>query len=132
MEIEWPAGIKKTKQREQVYNVLANTTEPVSATDIFRQMPEYALSTIYRILSAFEEHNMVVRSNLPGDETAVYELNRGNHTHYAMCLGCHELVPLKHCPFEHVDLQTQEDDFEITGHKIELYGYCRKCKKHEQ
>lgn len=130
MENKWPEGIKKTKQRKEVYNVLLNANSPMSAVDIYKHVPEYALSTIYRILAAFEEKNMVLKSNIPGEDIAVYEINRGVHKHYAMCLSCHELVALKKCPFESAYIETQ-DDFEITGHKIEIYGYCNKCREKE-
>ena len=127
-EVKWPEGLKKTKQRTDVYEVLLKANAPMSAVDIFKEVPDYALSTVYRILASFEKYNLVIKSSLPGEDNSVYELNRGGHKHYAMCLKCHELVPLKKCPFEHVEIQTQENDFEITSHRIEIYGYCSKCK----
>ena len=91
----------------------------------------FAISTIYRSLAIFEEKNLVEKSVLLGSDTAVYELADGHHKHYAVCLSCHKLVPLKHCPFEHVkhdSMESDEGDFVVTGHKLELYGYCKECK----
>ncbi len=131
--IAW-AGIKKTRQREAVYQILAAAKEPLSAHEIYHRVEKdnqednYAISTIYRALAVFEEKGLVVKSTLMGDDTAVYAWNQGAHKHYAICLKCHKLVPLASCPFEHMEMNTNEEDFQITGHKIELYGYCRKCK----
>lgn len=133
-QVTYPAGIKWTKQRKCVYDVLLQAQEPLSAVQIYNSLDKsdedgmYAVSTIYRILSAFEEKDFVSKTTWMGDGTVVYELNRGGHTHYAVCLECHKRIPLEHCPFSHMHLESQSDDFTITGHKLELYGYCKDCK----
>ena len=125
----YPQGMKWTKQRKDVYDVLADAKEPLSAIQIYNRIKEeYAFSTIYRILTAFEEKDMVTKSNWMDSGTFVYELNRGEHTHYAVCLSCHKHIPLHACPFEHVHLPETEGDFRIVGHKLELYGYCKDCR----
>ena len=58
-----------------------------------------------------------------------YEWKKGGHTHYAICLGCHKKVALQACPFEHLHMDTDTGDFVVTGHKLELYGYCGDCEK---
>ena len=134
-EIEFPQGIKWTKQRKCVYTVLKEATEPLSAVQIYHLAErladgeEYAVSTIYRILAAFEERGMVSKTTWMGDGTIVYELNRGEHTHYAVCLECHKRIALQSCPFAHMHLEQDAGDFTVTGHKLELYGYCRDCRK---
>lgn len=136
---EYPAGIKWTRQRKDVYGVLAQAREPLNAVQIYQSIARqgedtgYAVSTIYRILSAFEERGLVNKSAWMEDGTVVYELNRGGHTHYAVCLECHRRIPLQSCPFAHMHLDGQAEDFTVTGHKLELYGYCRECRNtHEQ
>jgi len=137
----YPQGIKWTKQRKDVYHVLLHANEPLSAVQIYNHIEKtgesgnYAVSTIYRILTAFEEKGLVTKTNWMGDGTLVYELNKGGHTHYAVCLNCHKRIPLEACPFEHMQLpHGQEKDgldangFQVTGHKLELYGYCKQCR----
>lgn len=141
-KVSYPKGIKWTKQRKEVYHVLWESKEPLSAVQIYNRIQKtdtdssYALSTIYRILTAFEEKGFVNKTNWMGDGTLVYEWNKGEHTHYAVCLSCHKRIPLESCPFVHMHTpQVQEDDnldasgFQVTGHKLELYGYCRQCRR---
>lgn len=136
-KMEYPVGIKWTRQRKDVYQVLWESAEPLSAAQIYRRLEEtagrsgYAVSTIYRILAAFEERGLLTKSSWLGDDTLLYELDRGGHTHYALCLGCHKRVPLENCPFEHMNPQWNraQGDFAVTGHKLELYGYCRDCQQ---
>jgi len=147
MEITYPSGVKWTKQRKCVYEVLYHAKEPLSATQIYHDIvkhPEkmeedalgrtnsdpanYAVSTIYRILTTFEEKGLIIKSNRLDSNTFVYELARGGHTHYAVCLSCHKHILLHSCPFEHMHLPDTDGDFKITGHKLELYGYCGSCQ----
>ena len=132
---KYPEGIKWTKQRKSVYEILHEAQEPLSAAQIYSRVDKlepdsgYAPSTIYRILSTFEEKGLVSKTTWMGDGTVVYELNRGEHTHYAVCIECHKRVPLEKCPFAHLHLEKESDDFTLTAHKLELYGYCKDCKK---
>ena len=135
---KWPEGIKWTKQRKDIFEVLKGAKKPVSAHDIYQEIlklsdvdaSNFAISTVYRSLAVFEEKGLVEKSVLLGSDTAVYELTDGHHKHYAVCLSCHKLVPLKHCPFEHVEhdhMESEDGEFVVTGHKLELYGYCKEC-----
>lgn len=131
--LRFPADIRKTKQREDIFRILAEAQEPMSAADIYCLLcggagkEKYAVSTVYRVLGVFEEKGYVVRTSLAGSDMAYYEWCRGQHKHYAVCLKCHRLVPLKVCPLEHKGVHAGVEDFVITGHKLELYGYCKDC-----
>ena len=137
-DLQYPQGLKWTKQRKSVYQVLWSAKEPLNALQIYNLASkdatgeEYALSTIYRILSAFEEKGLVEKTTWMGDGTVVYILNRGGHTHYAVCLHCGRRIPLPECPFTHIHLEREAGDFTITGHKLELYGYCGECRNKEK
>lgn len=144
--LTYPQGIKWTRQRKCVYQVLSKAAEPLSAQQIYLlvkglgEQETYALSTIYRILAVFEENGLVNSTTWMGEDTVVYELERGKHTHYALCLDCHKRIPLQGCPFSighfgnrHGERKQEElNDFTVIGHKIELYGYCDKCRKSRQ
>lgn len=142
---EYPGGIKWTKQRKRVYEILRDAIEPLSAAQIYARMEaweqeQYAVSTIYRILAAFEENKLVDKTTWMGEGTVVYELKRPGHVHYAVCLDCHRRIPLEQCPLHmsgaHVHMaanaspeNAETDDFTVVSHKIELYGYCKECKQ---
>lgn len=130
-EPEYPQGIKWTKQRKSVYKVLRDVSEPLNAAQIYRLAGgrDYALSTIYRILAAFEEKKLVEKNVCLEDGTVVYSLARNGHTHYAVCLGCHRRIPLQSCPFAHIHMEKEPEGFTVTGHRLELYGYCMECGK---
>ena len=134
---KYPVGVKWTRQRKCVYDILKAAKEPLSAVQIYQHILQleqdvtYAVSTVYRILGAFEEKGIVLKDMRAGDGNGVYELNRGGHTHYAVCLECHKRIPLKICPFAHMHPAAETGDFQVTGHKLELYGYCKECRNRD-
>ena len=137
IERNWPEGVKKTRQRVDIYKVLYDAGIPLSAAEIYGKLLEsspkemYAFSTIYRNLLAFEKAGIVIKSVLSTQDNAVYELKQGTHRHYAVCVLCKKKIPINACPIHEIshDLEKSLPDFEVTGHQLEIYGYCSECKK---
>lgn len=135
IERNWPEGIKKTKQRIDIFKVLYTSQEPISAAEIFtllnKEHPSemYAFSTIYRNLIAFEKAGIVSKTTLSTEENALYELKTTKHRHYAVCLKCHKKIPLTTCPLHEIihEVSHSIPGFEVTGHNLEVYGYCKDC-----
>ncbi len=134
--VQWPEHLKKTRQRAGVWRVLEQAAQPLSAAEIFHALllagEEMNLSTIYRVLSAFEEAGAVEKSSILHEDQKRYRLRTAEHAHYAVCLGCHKQFPLKSCPFETVKVESTEEDFAVTDHKLELYGYCKRCQQNRK
>ncbi|MCM1494304.1 MAG: transcriptional repressor [Bacteroides sp.] len=134
MEYQWPTGMKRTRQREDVFRVLTQAEEPLTAMEIYQRVrsnakdANYAISTIYRALSVFEEKELLEKTTLMGEDMAVYAWKGDVHKHYAICLICRRKLPLGSCPMEQLQLSPGLEDFTVTGHKLELYGYCKACK----
>ncbi len=127
----WPAGIKRTKHRESVLSILENSEKPLSAADICAQMGNGRntawMSTVYRILEAFLKKGIVIKTTLANNEMAVYELNRFEHKHYAVCLNCHKIIGMDNCPMEKFIPELEEEGFYVMGHNLEIYGLCKDC-----
>ena len=83
------------------------------------------MSTIYRILELFIKHDMVIKTNILNHDVAVYELNRFEHKHYAVCLNCHRMISMDSCPMDEFIPNLEDKDFRILGHKLEIFGYCK-------
>lgn len=136
IERNWPEGVKKTKQRVDIFKILYSSHEPISAAEIYSRLNQeqssemYAFSTIYRNLIAFEKSGIVEKTVLSTEETAMYELKSGKHKHYVVCLKCHRKMPLPTCPLNEISREIEQSipGFEITGHYLEVYGYCSNCR----
>lgn len=118
-------GIKKTEQREKLLNIIKNSKVPLTAEDIFKKTEDISLATIYRTLETFCEKGVLNKISVTDDERRYYELATDNHRHYAVCLKCKKMEYVNVCPVHDVVIE----GFKITGHRLELYGYCNNCAK---
>ena len=127
--VNWPAGVKKTKQREFVLAVLEKAKLPITAIEIYNRLEKdgVSLSTVYRILDTFTEKELVAKIAVMDNGMAVYELKRHVHKHYAFCMVCHKMILIDNCPMEVFTPALSESNFHVLGHKLEIYGYCDEC-----
>lgn len=129
---DWPAGIKRTRQREKVLRILKSSGKPLSAADISFQMEKSGdgawLSTVYRILELYVNKGIVIKTNMVNNEMALYELNRYQHKHYAVCINCHKIITMDNCPMEKFIPKLEDEDFYVTGHNLEIFGFCKDCR----
>ncbi|MDD7267710.1 MAG: Fur family transcriptional regulator [Lachnospiraceae bacterium] len=125
----FPEGVKKTLPRLCICQIFEQAGRPLTANDLYQQarlLLPLNFSTVYRTLELLLSVGYLERHLYLDDAMAAYTLAK-QHTHYAICLDCHDKIPVRHCPIEDVTLSAAEADFHVTSHKIELYGYCRKC-----
>ncbi len=127
----WPEGIKRTRQREAVMEVLYHAEKPLSAMEICGRIEGGAawLSTVYRTLELFEAKGILHKLSVHNSDMAAYELAQSQHRHYAICLGCHRIVSMAECPMEKLAPEVGETGFHVTGHNLEVYGYCKDCDR---
>ncbi|HEX3018132.1 MAG TPA: transcriptional repressor [Caproicibacter sp.] len=127
-------GLKSTRRRGDVLQILEASSSPVTAEKIFLELKEkninISLSTVYRILDVLVEKEIVLKMNSTENDSAMFELNRRIHRHYLVCLGCRKMIPVENCPLNGLEKRLeQETGFQVTGHSLEIYGYCSDCRK---
>jgi Fur family ferric uptake transcriptional regulator len=72
---------------------------------------------------------ILIKSNLAGGAKAVYEPRRAEHRHNLVCSCCQRAIPVDGCPLdEFVKTLGERTGFDVTGHRLEIYGLCRDCK----
>ncbi|HEY8423312.1 MAG TPA: Fur family transcriptional regulator [Clostridia bacterium] len=123
-------GLKPTAARRLILSIFYQSAMPVSAEDIYKQFLENGqnvnLSTIYRTLEALKDGGLIRSLTFEGSDKALFELKQ-RHTHYLMCLGCKKIQPVDFCPLK--DIQNiSGQNFTVTEHRFDLYGYCQDCK----
>ncbi|WP_425802629.1 Fur family transcriptional regulator [Desulfitobacterium sp. Sab5] len=126
-------GVKSTKHRKAILELLENSDIPLTADEIFLALKENNtsiwLSTVYRTLEMLTEKEVVIKSTLMGEDKARYEIKHDEHKHRFVCVECHKMIPLLDCPLEEFEKKLKTKmDFDVTGHNLEIYGYCHDCK----
>ncbi|WP_091833345.1 Fur family transcriptional regulator [Marininema halotolerans] len=123
-------GFKYTGKREKMVEIFSEQDRYLSAKEVLAEMkgeyPSLSVDTLYRNLSLFEELEIVEGTEWEGERR--YRLHCGgkNHHHHLICRECGKTRPLHQCPMN--ELLNETEDFRITGHKFEIYGFCGRCE----
>ena len=101
--------LKVTKHRLSVLGIIAQSNYPLTAEEIYLKLKS--------------------KSILGDDNKTSYEITSSEHMHHLICKQCKGVFPLTDCPLCIYEKHLKEDmDFDVTDHKLEVYGYCKKCK----
>ena len=127
-------GLKVTKHRTSVLKIISESKQPLSAEEIYSKLKDnfisINLSSIYKILDSLTCKNFISKCILGNDNKTSYEMNTSEHKHHLICKQCKEIFPLTDCPLCIYEKHIKEDmDFDIIEHRLEIYGYCKSCKK---
>lgn len=131
-EILTELGIKATRQRKAIIDVIVQAEAPLSADEIYDRIPkqsEVNYSTVYRTLATLVDKGVLIKMGEVGGK--IFYLLRSNaHNHHLICTNCNKLIEISQCPIENLSRQiAQNTGFIITGHHLELSGICPECAK---
>lgn len=129
-------GIKNTGHRNLIYDILRHAELPLTTEAIFLMLKEVdtsiSFSTVYRILDLFACKGLAVKTTLADEGKAAFEMNRIEHRHRLICMGCKKMISIEGCPLKQYERTLEhKTQFDITTHKLELFGYCPECKEKE-
>lgn len=132
-EILRQEGLKNTKHRSVILEMIESSQSPLSAEEIFLKLKEgdvsINLSTVYRTLDILVSKGLLAKTGIPDENKALYEISSSEHKHHLVCTGCRKVVPIEGCPFIEFEKQLQGNNgFDITGHRLEIFGVCPDCK----
>lgn len=126
-------GLKITPQRRAILEALLKLEQSATAMEVLACVrttyPNMSLDTVYRNLNMFTDIGVVCMVNLRGGAASRFEMERGKHHHHLVCLKCGYAVCLDFCPIDEQDVAAAERcGFKVSGHAVEMYGYCRGCR----
>lgn len=126
-------GLKNTKRRNSILEALAKSAQPITVDQVFLELQRndvsINISTVYRILETLVSKDLILKTNIIGENKSLFELNQMDHKHHFICMSCRQMFAVDDCPFEQYgELLQSKMGFNVTGHKLEIYGYCQNCK----
>lgn len=131
------AGLKATLPRRLVLEIIrASSERHLSAEDVYRRLvkqgSDVGIATVYRVLSQLESAGLLFR-NVFESGKAIYELNEGGDHDHLICLGCGRVDEFRN---EAIETLRQDvaaaNDYQLTRHRLALYGYCPDCARTQQ
>ncbi|MDQ0339783.1 Fur family zinc uptake transcriptional regulator [Caldalkalibacillus uzonensis] len=123
-------GYKYTGKREEMIRIFAAEKRYMTAKEMLEKMqedyPSISFDTIYRNLALFEQLEIVEATQLKDERIYRMACSPHEHHHHLICTECGRTERIDMCPMDAMFGEPQ--DFTITGHKFEIYGYCTQCK----
>jgi Fur family transcriptional regulator, ferric uptake regulator len=125
-------GYRVTAPRRAIIASALRQERPFTAeqlvADTAMAAGESGRSTVYRTLEILASLGVLSRI-LDGSGRPVYVAGAPIHRHHLVCAGCGTAVPFSACPVADLaDSLAQENDFEVHGHLLEIFGTCGDCR----
>lgn len=127
------SGYKITEQRKAILQVLSSNQNTLTSVEyIFNKSKKIYhktnMSTVYRNLEILENLDLLYRF-ITDDGIALYKLICSDkHHHHIICKGCGRTEIIEFCPINTFIQLSKDRNFNLTDHKLELYGYCIDCQ----
>ncbi len=121
-----------TAQRKTVYEYLSTASHHPTAEEVFlavkKQLPRISLATVYKNLEALVACGAISKMNY-GDGSARYDIRTDQHYH-TRCLQCGKVLDLEVGEsLEWLNKIQPTKGFMVKEYRLELLGYCQKCKR---
>ncbi len=126
-------NLKITKQRRAVLEAFLGIEDHISAEDLYKivsaKEPKIGLATVYRTLSLLTESGLAAELDF-GDGQKRYE-HKYLHSHHdhMICTQCGKILEFQNPMIEKLQEDVaREHRFEMTSHKLDLFGLCSDCQ----
>jgi len=122
-------GLRLTKPRQQIFDILNNSEIPLTVGDIAKNCKNINRTSIYRTLVIFDR--LKITNTIYIGWKNYYELAEPfiPHHHHLYCINCQNAEPIQPKELEKlVDYIGKKYNFIVTKHHFELEGICEKCR----
>ena len=122
------AGLRVTRQRAAIVQVLAEAADHPDANELHRRVqeiePAVSLATVYRTLAALADKGVVNRLALDG-APARFETADAPHHDHIIDVDSGDVIEFVNAEIERLQREiARAHGYEIVSHRLELY--CRK------
>ncbi len=121
------AGLKVTLPRVKILQILESSEhdQHMSAEDVYRALldagEDVGLATVYRVLTQFENAELVTRHNFETGHS-VFELAKGEHHDHMVCVASGEVIEFTDPVIERRQHEiAAEHGYELMDHSLVLY-----------
>ncbi len=127
-------GLKSTRQRSLIIDLFFEVGGHLSVEDLWgkvrTQDSKVSVATVYRTMKLLADCGLAHARNF-GDGQTRYEPAVGKHHHdHLICTRCGTIVEFENDRIETLqDAVARKHGFQVTSHKMELYGLCRECQR---
>ncbi|MEO8605018.1 MAG: transcriptional repressor [bacterium] len=128
--------LKSTAQRDTIVRAFLESQRHISVEELYnevrRRNPRIGYATVYRTMKLLTESGVAAVRHFRDGE-ARYESAEKRHHDHMICESCGKIVEFEEARIEALQEEIAKRlGFQFTGHKMELYGICRDCRRTRQ
>lgn len=122
-------GYKATGKRKEILEFFSESDGYRTAKDLINYLEGMdnvvSFDTIYRNLHLYNEVGILETTELNGEKHFRLSCTHHHHHHF-ICNSCGKTKEIEVCPMDEVTKMLA--NYEIDGHKFEIYGLCPVCQ----
>ncbi|MBI5056448.1 MAG: transcriptional repressor [Nitrospirae bacterium] len=127
-------GFKSTRQRDIITGQFLRCGEHLTAEELYKQISrahrEIGFTTVYRTLKLLSKSGLATERVFADNLTRYEPLSSEDHHDHLICLRCGSITEFENPKMEKLQERIAEEfGFNTVRHKMELYGYCKMCRK---
>ncbi len=127
-------GYKITPQRRAILKAVAGAHDHLTPAALYERVqqaqPHIGLVTIYRTIQILEALGLICEMHAERTSRSYLLKRASEHHHHIICSSCGTVADVTHCGLDSLQQQlAKETGFEIDGHLLEFFGYCRHCQR---
>ncbi|MEW6601566.1 MAG: Fur family transcriptional regulator [Nitrospirota bacterium] len=128
-------GLKSTRQRDLISSEFLAMGNHVTAEELYREInkkySDIGFTTVYRTLKLLNKSGLAAERVFADNLTRYEPLTAEEHHDHLICMKCGAITEFQDLKIERLQERVAEEfGFLAVSHKMELYGYCNKCRDH--
>lgn len=129
-------GLKTTKQRDLIVSEFFQKHQHLTVDELLDRVrkkdPTIGYATVYRTLKLLTDSGLAFKREFGGGKAKFEHLTDRHHDHL-ICVRCGDIIEFENHRIEELQEKVcRSYRFHLIHHKMELYGFCQKCRHREQ
>lgn len=127
-------GLRSTRQRGLILEVFVTAGRHLSAEELYALVKKadsrIGYATVYRTLKLMAQAGVAHERRFEDGVTRFeYDATESHHDHL-ICNRCGRIIEFENEQIEELQrVVAKKNRFQVQSHKLELYGFCDKCRK---
>ncbi|MBW2069844.1 MAG: transcriptional repressor [Deltaproteobacteria bacterium] len=127
--------LRNTPEREQVIRTIFATHDHFDVDELYHELQrrneKISKATIYRTIPLLLECGLIQEAFFQDGHMHYEHIYGHDHHCHLRCLGCDKIVEFIDNSMAVLEEKLgRQYNFLVTAHKLEVYGYCAKCRAH--
>jgi len=126
-------GLKSTTQRDDIIDVFFKTNTHINLEELLKRVrrrnPKVGYATVYRTMKLLTGCGIAIERQFGDGQTRYEHIPDDSHHDHCICVKCGKIIEFENQKIEHLQKEIAENlSFTVSNHKLELYGFCSKCR----